>query len=439
MTQRFLSLAVIIAALACTSLITGCSSSESDTDPALPHLPDLNPLAKATHPTDSAFPPPLPHSNQPPPLPQGSHGKPPSLPSSPPTEAQPPQLPSTTTSAGHGSMLHVRQARIMDHQGFGRSMPAMHLLLPADWSDQGQVVWNPHTQCSAEARQFQWRASSPDGSETFEFLPGVGWGHSNYSHDGVGGCRLGMISSVRQYLETVAQQRRPSARIIGFNSLNQELDDLNREIQAINMPLPGVQSSRMWAEGGILEVSFQEHGREYQEQLMAIILLLNMEMDGGMRMQAGYAPAPMAMAYRFPAGQSYPLHLELMGESMRLDEEWSRQVMEIEANISGDAIRGMTERHQINMDTIAHIGNLSRASYNSRIGAMDRGSEQFSQTIRGVQTWTNPAASDQSFELPQDFNSAWRLDDGTFVLTNNPSFHPWNDLRQRGERLERVR
>lgn len=335
-------------------------------------------------------------------------------------------------------MLHVRQARVMDHQGFGHSMPALHMLLPANWNDQGEVVWQPHNQCQAEVRQFQWRASSTDGSEVFEFLPGIGWEYSNF-HSNNRNCRQAGFTSARQYLEALVQQRRPGARIIGFESIDDQLQDINRQLhQSLSFQMEGF-SSRMWADGGILEISFHEQGREFHEQLMALVFLQQIEMQGGMRALHGYAPAPMSMAYRFPAGQSNPLYMDLIGESLRLDDEWNQRVMEVEARIRGEAIRGMNERHQINMDTIAHVGNLNRASYNNRIGAMDRGSEQFSQTIRGVQTWTNPGMSGQSFELPQDYSNAWRLDDGTFVMTNNPDFHPWNDLQLRGERLERAR
>lgn len=453
MTHRFLCIAAVLSLLASTALITGCGSSDSDRDnPAMqaahqvpgarpathPPLPDLDPGPGRHHQGDQNTPPPLPASTRPPPLPQARNGQPPALPATRHEGAQaPPPLP-TGSGPSHQPILHVRQARIMDRQGFGRELPAMHLLLPADWTDQGQVVWQPHNQCQAEARQFQWQARSPDGSEQFEFLPGIGWSYSSFPQNGIN-CRAARINSAREFLEAVAQQRRPGARILGFESHDHLLGDLNRQMQQnTSLQVPGLHS-RVWMEGGVLEIGFHENGREYNEQLIAFVVLHHMDMGGGFRAENGFAPAPMAMAYRYPAGRPNPLHIELIASSMRIGEEWNRQMMDHQAKMSGIVIDGMNERHQINMDTIAHIGNLSRASYNSRIGAMDRGSEQFSQTIRGVQTWTNPSSSGQSFELPQDYSNAWQLDDGTFVMTNNPDFNPWSDLRLRGERLEPAR
>jgi len=39
-------------------------------------------------------------------------------------------------------------------------------------------------------------------------------------------------------------------------------------------------------------------------------------------------------------------------------------------------------------------------------------------------------------ELSGYYDHAWRLNDGTYVLSNDAGFDPWKDLGVQGQRLE---
>ena len=391
--------------------------------------------SESSHPTTVSMPPPLPtrSGSQPPPLPVRPASDP-----SLSTNTGPPPLPqgSSVTRPDSPRSLHLRRVEVIDRQGFARPLKAVEMLIPADWLARGEVVWQPMNSCQAEVRQFQWQAMTADGATGFEFLPGRMWESTNMAMNQPANCARGSERSLRPYLEQLTRARRPNARVLGYEDLSPKLREFSALLQQTALQVPGLMDRR-WAEGGRLQLSWIENGREMREILFAIGVFSELTWSSGERYLAGAVPAPLIMAYRAPAEQFDPGMLAFIQESWRIGPEWEREIAQLEARIANEAIEEGKKRHAINMDTINHLGNLSRSGYEQRIGAQERGSHQFSQTIRGVQTWTDPARDGESFELPTGYANAWRLDDDSFILTDNPDFHPWSDMRLRGQPLQR--
>ena len=70
---------------------------------------------------------------------------------------------------------------------------------------------------------------------------------------------------------------------------------------------------------------------------------------------------------------------------------------------------------------------------------MDRSHREFIETIRGTETYRDPGSSTGSVELSNQYRNAWRLNDGTYVLTDDPSFNLYGATGQDGRRLEAAR
>ena len=58
--------------------------------------------------------------------------------------------------------------------------------------------------------------------------------------------------------------------------------------------------------------------------------------------------------------------------------------------------------------------------------------------IRGNETYNDANAAGGQVELSNLYDHAWRLNDGSYVLSNDASFEPWRDLGLEGKRLERT-
>lgn len=353
----------------------------------------------------------------------------------------------TSARAGQPALpsdvLRLRQARIMDAGFFNREMLAISLMIPADWQDRGGVSW-ADTMCQMRMQQIQWEAVSPDGRERFQILPAEGWKVTR-NNLGAGdadpnGCPNWNFSSLREYFEAWIAHHRPGARVLDF-----EIDPASSQAMMASMPqmppIEGTQYSNR-AEAGRVLLAYQEHGREYREVLSTGVYLIQFRMvmssygagpDFHMESLTGNT-LPMFTA-RAPAGQLDFDRIELFGNTLTINPEYAQEVAQFFASLNRIQMDGERERHGIRMDTINFIGQLNRESYNNRVDSMDRSSHQFSQTMREVQTWVDPV-SRQPVELPMHYRNAWRMADGTYLMTNNDGFDPWRDLQLSGDRMQ---
>jgi hypothetical protein len=68
----------------------------------------------------------------------------------------------------------------------------------------------------------------------------------------------------------------------------------------------------------------------------------------------------------------------------------------------------------------------------------DRRQHEFGETIKGVETYNDPNAAGGQVELSNLYNHAWRLNDGSYVLSNDAAFEPFRDIGVDGKRLEKT-
>jgi hypothetical protein len=79
----------------------------------------------------------------------------------------------------------------------------------------------------------------------------------------------------------------------------------------------------------------------------------------------------------------------------------------------------------------------ARNNSSNTVGSTEDISAQFSQHIRGVDSWTDDTGN--KVELTSGYSNAWSRGDGSYVMSNNPAFDPnvsiegtqsWNRLKQ---------
>jgi hypothetical protein len=340
-------------------------------------------------------------------------------------------------TAGRGlpkNAIHVEPAVILDAVGFERPMAAATLFLPYGWRAQGGVFWGQEAMCT-NGYVFNWRATSPDGAFTIAVLPQERWEMNNYGAPvSTPGCRSAPYTNVRQYLEGLVQRLRPGAQLLNYRSR----EDLQREFAQLNSYVPtAVGEMRTWVEAGQALFAFMDQGRDMRGTIAAIAVfnLIRSNVGTG-QMDALTGSTFPAYAASAPNGWLNEAFFEGIRRSIRLNPQWEQRINGHNAAIGRVALEESRKRSEIITRSNAEIAQIRQEAWNAYQQSSDRRFQEFGEAIRGVQTYSDANTATGQVELSNLYNHAWRLNDGSYVMTNDASFDPWRDLRVAGQRLE---
>lgn len=342
----------------------------------------------------------------------------------------PPQPAQTTAeaplpaSAGSG----MQAVQIIDKSGFGQPMVAALAEIPAGWRAEGGIGWDRSTQCVTNQLQFRWRATSPDGSQAFEIMPGYNW-QVQGTQIQMNPCPVAPYSSTRDFLQAVVQRVRPGARVLEYR----DRPDIAQKAAASAPSNPQVQVRQ---DSGQMLLAYEANGRQERELFGATVAFMQMQgniVAGTSTVYAQRAPngkLDFALSDRIAASlKPNPQWLIAMREGgtravseysaaqRRQIDEWNaRQMAAINAKGMADraAIRANTARDvaainaQTNANTQAtndriHAGNLEAiGEYNTYIGTDG-------QPLR-----TSIHAGERVLQM----------DNGTVISTDDPYYDP---------------
>ncbi len=343
------------------------------------------------------------------------------------------------------SVTSMQTATIMDATGFGQPMPAMQIDVPQGWSVQGGVEWNRSVECIGNTYAFNWAASSADGMHGISLFPGLTWQVESAPAGlvAMNPCPAAPMRSAREYLQFLAQQSRPAARVLDFRE-RPELAEAMRNSQ----PTQNTGPEQVRFDSGELLIGYELQGIPMRESLVATITISDLQ--GTM---VAWSDTPIAL--RAPDGLLDFAVLEHVRRSSRPDKLWGEQLIawsrQAVATLNQRQIRsiqewhsrrtaeinlaGMTARHQLRMDTISEIGRINNQIVASNDASTTRQHETFKDTIQEVAPWRDPN-SGQQLDLSIHYSTAWQLGDGRQFLTNYTNFDPNRDLGITGYRLE---
>jgi cell division protein FtsB len=344
--------------------------------------------------------------------------------------------------------LRVQPVEIVDRQGFERPMRAATMLVPAGWRHEAGVAWKPGERCSAPY-QALLRAQAADGLSAIELLPGDGWGASTTGATG-NGCRTARWDSAQAYLSAWVQQHRPGARWLDWRA-RPERSRAPQDSGGAGF------SMRQWVDSGQALIAYTRDGRELRETLAVTVSLARsqMQMPGMGSTQSLFGQSLGVLAWRAPAGQLDFRHFDAVWASLQADPTWQARVNEGMQRLAQDNQRTQAEISRINAqtsrETLAHIARRGEIAHQTRqeIYAMQSQGWQARQdsqarmhtdnvrTVREVQAWREPGGG--VVELSHHYPHAWRLKDGSYLLTDNPQLNPARDLGIDGEALVRTR
>ncbi len=344
---------------------------------------------------------------------------------------------STASAAPATQTLRMDPAVIVDATGFEQPIVAATLFLPHGWQTRGGVLWGTEYLCT-NGYNFDWSATSPDGSATLAALPQQRWEWNNY---GAGasqpGCPIAQVTTVTQALEYLVQGWRPGARVIE----HRPRPDLAREYANLQSatPMP-LGESRAWVEAAETIFAFDERGRAMRGTVAAVayftLLRTNSGMGGTMDALSGTT---------FPAwGTAAPDEMhdarlyEAIRSSLKTNPQWNARITNHNTQIARVGIEESRKRSEAITRSNAEIARIRDEAWRSYQESADRRAREFSEVIRGVERYSDDNAPGGTVELSNNYEHSWRLNDGSYVLTNDPNFEPWRDLKVEGTKLERA-
>ncbi|MBL4620266.1 MAG: hypothetical protein JKX88_09250 [Marinicaulis sp.] len=342
--------------------------------------------------------------------------------------------------------VRVQPVQIMDRGGFGKPMVAVTKMMPVGWRAQGGVIWRQNMSgCGPNTPHFDWTATSPDGVSMISVLPGETWSGNNLQMQGMmqTNCPNVTTTDAKQFIASYVQRLRPNARVLDYmdRSQDKEAKELQQQLQQQNVPVYGVEM-RVWVGAGQALIGYQVNGQEVREVIGTGIIFNLMRMEGVMpgeiREFLTLSVLP-GFAMRMPEGKLDFQQVEMFRKSSKVNPEWSARMAQHQAKMARINSKGAADRAAITRKTNQEISDMQMDSWRKQQASSDRNVREFSESIREVETYSDPNVVGGSVELNSNYDNAWRLDDGTYVLTDDASFNPYASTGQNGQLLEPTR
>ncbi len=343
--------------------------------------------------------------------------------------------------------LRVQRAEIMDPHGFEKPLVAYTMFVPATWRAEGGVEYPPANGCNPPSR-LNWRASDPGGVGAIQLVGEEKWAAGNFPMPELerAGCLMSQVSGIRPYLEWWVKRNRPGARIMDFRPRA----DLTRNLAGLNQENPEL-GLRSWVEGGEVLIAYQLNGKPVRESISSTAFFTHTRSP-----QIGNAP-PIEMlqgtsmpgfAVRMPEGALDFKMVEALRHSIQAAPEWSartrqaaderhRVAMESGRLAGQTALREQAKRGEIMNQTRQEINDIQMGTWQSKNESMDRQQRERIESIRGVETYNDPHYGG-TVQLSNQYQHAWQLRDGSYVLTDDVNFDPGRALGVEGQRLKPV-
>ena len=276
------------------------------------------------------------------------------------------------------------------------------------------------------------------GFSSIAILPSERWESNNYGAPAsTPGCPLAPYTSVRQYLESLVQRARPGSRVLDFR-VRQDLQEQFAHLNSVTPMTAG--DMRTWVDAGEILITFSDRGRDMRGTIAAVaVFTLTRSNYGTGQMDALGAYTFPAYAVTAPNGQLDMAFFEAVRRSIKPNPQWEQRINNHNATIGRIAIEESRKRAEIISRSYDEISRIRQEAWDSYQESSDRRAREFGEAIRGVETYDDGDAPGGTVELSHMYDHAWRLSDGTYVLTNDANFDPRQELQVDGRRLEATR
>jgi len=361
------------------------------------------------------------------------------------------------------SFLRLKRAEIIDRHGFEKPLPAMSVLIPTDWSFEGEVRLAQRLGDPADLVKLVFRTASPDGRMAIELFPSRNWSwvddpmmrqaiqNQSAMAAQMGRARTEMMPpmTAREFLSRIAVPRlRPGAKLLGVEpvpDLDQALQAQVKQAQALATQA-GMQT-RIRADQARARIQLPPGKVPSEEWITAVVFTRATAMPtmspgtGQMGQSATYqSSAESLYGLRAPPGE-LPAHEKLFRtvlSTVRVDPAWQARVTQVQANMQASNVQSARDRSRIIAQSAEEQRRAIREGYEARQKSEDRNAERWSDAMRGLQTYRNPTTG-EDVKLSNQYAHAWASGNGEYVLSDAPGFDPKQVLQGSWTELQPVK
>lgn len=325
-------------------------------------------------------------------------------------------------SAAPNATLKLRKVEVNDP---GIGCTAFTMLVPVDWTIRGGVVWQMQYSNLASG-QFEVRdPKSKAALEVFPVIPACWDNGGNMSMFQQGQNYMGNVvypppRDVLQYVRDVfVPLYRKDVRDVKVGAMK-DLPDVTSAVQK-GVQEPGIEKRVSAAK---VRLEYQDGGKTIAEDVYITIVLSRSPLVPAMTIWS------LEHQYSFRAEKDKldalaPL-LQTMIASVRIELAWYAgyaQVLDLWRQGQMQSIRDageISKRISRNNDEI--LASM-RSSWQARQDSADRTSREFSESIRGVETYDHPYEG-REIQLPSGYHDVWTNRSGEYVFSNEAGFDP---------------
>ena len=337
--------------------------------------------------------------------------------------------------------MHLRPLSYTDSEV--TRLELFRMLIPSGWQFQGGCRWLLDNPGMPAAVAFQvW---NPQGAEAFEVLPNMNftWNNNRLATSMFPpGSKyfgaevrqpVGIQDAFRSYILPRYRSRFEHLQVINFTPL----PDLPRLVRSEAPATPGAS-----AEGGKLRICYGWQGKQYEEEIYAVVEVLRVPIQGM------FGPTELILwfidflfSFRAAAGRLEATAglFTVMIQSFKLNPQWSAAVKAIAQQLTQrqiQQIHHIGQLGQIYAQTGAEMRQQNLNDWYSRQATYDRLAVDRSRAIRDVDGFFDPNRQ-EVVELPSGYGHAWVSGNGEYILTEDPTFNPnvetnqnWTEMPQ---------
>jgi hypothetical protein len=364
-----------------------------------------------------------------------------------------PRAPSAQTQppAAQGQAPLVFRSQVVFDQQF-MGMEVFRMLVPKDWNFSGGITWNFNKYPPEPYTNFT--VTSPDGGSVIQQFPHMNMyasqdPQSQYSFAQMGATimqPMGAIDFLQRVFIPQARQGASDVKVLETQPLpglaQQALAVQNLTLQIFGQISPFNFQFETRADSGRVKIEYTQNGRRVLEDFTCTInyFITNMPTLSGMYSQ-NVSWTPTVTSFRAPA-EEMPDKIRLFQISIysRYDNPvFNVSFTRLCALITRENLRqqqAIFARYQQIRQTLQETNDIIWETYKNRSAAQDRMFENYSQALRGVETYVDPV-NNWNVELPTGYSNAWT--NGTdYAFSESPSFNPntvlSGDWRQMGKK-----
>lgn len=367
---------------------------------------------------------------------------PPATPAAPETASQPPAAPSASDASApgistpaadpQGHSYRMKVVQIVDAQGFEKPIPSNSLLIPVNWQSQGATTWNIKDKCNSIATHLI--VTGPAG-HAFERFPVYKWtwaddpralqaSSAQSARMGMHVCDVMPPMRAEEYLRRNLAKLRPNAQLVGFEPAPKLMESLQQQAQQTEEAARRFNMKQQVKYDAIkARLKYSVNGKPMEEWLLAATVSTG-TFFAPMRLW-NYDCVAYTAGQRAPAGEldASAKLFELIASTYRTNPEWQARITKVALAIQQTDLKGVRDRSAIIAKSAEDTRNIQRQTFENQQRAEDRSATQFSQYIRGVETYQNPTTG-ETIDLDNNYGHAWVNNRGEYLLSDQAGFDP---------------